>query len=262
VDNPYLELTREFNRGRLRAILSSGQAVVLYRLAVMSKDGDWILREDDESLRHVLAILSRHGARYRLGAPLDLRWLRAGWSSHFEYFEAGLRLRADFVTRPPRTSPPDLAGLWAAPEIREVPVVDLERLAELKKTDREKDYAVIGELARLMTERRAQLLYSRSARDLMRLAREAPEALAPLIAQRPLLAKIGESREAIERALDEERRELMRSNEERLARYFGAAEAWTRLWPEVHRQVAGLSLAEAHAVMTARAEAVLPTRVD
>jgi len=36
----YLALTCEFNEGALRAILSSGQAVVLHRLAVMSKDGD------------------------------------------------------------------------------------------------------------------------------------------------------------------------------------------------------------------------------
>ncbi len=36
-DNPYVELTTAFNRGRLRAVLSSGQAVVMHRLAVMSK---------------------------------------------------------------------------------------------------------------------------------------------------------------------------------------------------------------------------------
>lgn len=34
----YLTLTSEFNEGGLRAIVSSGQAVVLHRLAVMSKD--------------------------------------------------------------------------------------------------------------------------------------------------------------------------------------------------------------------------------
>ncbi|MEI8138991.1 MAG: hypothetical protein WCI03_03895 [bacterium] len=43
--NIYQELTQAFNAGRLRAILSSGQAVVMHRLAVMSKDGDWILGE-------------------------------------------------------------------------------------------------------------------------------------------------------------------------------------------------------------------------
>ena len=33
--NIYLELTEEFNAGRLRCIISSGQAVVLHRLAIM-----------------------------------------------------------------------------------------------------------------------------------------------------------------------------------------------------------------------------------
>jgi hypothetical protein len=42
MNNPYLDLTEELNRGRLRALLSSGQAAVVHRLAVMSKDGDWI----------------------------------------------------------------------------------------------------------------------------------------------------------------------------------------------------------------------------
>ncbi|HVR09442.1 MAG TPA: hypothetical protein VMW75_15455 [Thermoanaerobaculia bacterium] len=38
LSNPYLELTEQLNRGRLRALLSSGQAVVVHRLAIMSKD--------------------------------------------------------------------------------------------------------------------------------------------------------------------------------------------------------------------------------
>ena len=37
--NIYLRFTQQFNHGRLRAILSGGQAVVLHRLAMMSKDG-------------------------------------------------------------------------------------------------------------------------------------------------------------------------------------------------------------------------------
>ena len=74
-ENVYLALNREFNRGALRAIVSSGQAVVLHRLAVMSKAGDWIVREDLESLEHVLEVLASRGARYRFGAPLDARWM-------------------------------------------------------------------------------------------------------------------------------------------------------------------------------------------
>jgi hypothetical protein len=118
MNNPYLELTAEFNRGRLRALLSSGQAVVVHRLAVMSKDGDWILREDAEAIGHVLGVLSFHGARYRFGAPLDLRWLAGGWSAHLEIRREVLRIRTDFVSRPPRIAPEQLARMWDDAEAR------------------------------------------------------------------------------------------------------------------------------------------------
>lgn len=62
MNNPYLELTETFNQGRLRALISSGQAVVVHRLAIMSKDGDWVLREDAEATEHVLGVLAARGA--------------------------------------------------------------------------------------------------------------------------------------------------------------------------------------------------------
>jgi hypothetical protein len=258
MDNPYLRLTRELNSGRLRALLASGQAVVLYRLAIMSKDGDWILREDAEALSHVIATLSGHGARYRYGAPLDVRWLMHGWSSHLEFHQDGLRLRCDFVTRPPRVSPEALAALWRSPELREVPVVTLPVLADLKKTNREKDYAVIGELARRMDDPRLQALHSRSARDLIRLATEHPGVVARAAAERPLLSRVSEGREVLERLLDEERRVLMRQNEERLDRYLVAAKRWGDEWPRLSRALDGLPLPEAHAIMVERATETLP----
>jgi hypothetical protein len=88
----------------------------LLRLAIASKDGDWILREDQEALDHVLGELERRGARYRFGAPLDLRWLRGGWSCHFEFPHQGTRIRTDFFSRPPRLSPTRLAKLWQEQE--------------------------------------------------------------------------------------------------------------------------------------------------
>lgn len=258
MENPYVDLTLAFNQGRLRAILSSGQAVVLYRLAVMSNYGDWILREDAEALDHVLGTLAEQGARYRYGAPLDLRWLAGGWSSHLEVRRDGLRLRTDFVTRPPRLSTSELEQMWREPVMRKIPVVGLAALAELKKTNREKDYPVIGELARQMSDPRLQLLYSRSSRDLERLARQHPEAVEELIGRRPLLAHVGAGREDLERELDAERRVLMRTNEERLARYLEAAQGWAAVWPEVHREMAERPLRDAHTIMTLLAEGILP----
>lgn len=256
--NPYLELTRAFNQGRLRALISSGQAVVVYRLAIMSKDGDWVLREDAEATGHVLGVLGHRGARYRFGAPLDPRWLAGGWSAHFEFFQEGLRLRTDFVSRPPRVAEDELERTWSEAEAAGVEVVGLEPLTALKMTRREKDYAVIGELARRMDDPRSQLLYSRSSRDLVRLAGEHPEAFAEILPRRPLLARVREGRDALDEALDRERRALIRTDEERLARYRAAAEDWAALWPEVARETADLPLEEAHRVVVARAEGVLP----
>lgn len=256
--NIYLQLTEEFNDGRLRAILSSGQAVVLHRLAIMSKDGDWILREDEESTQHVLGVLAKYGARYRFGAPLDTRWLTGGWSAHFEFHHQQLRVRTDFVTRPARVAADHLALLWERNASANPPVVDLATLVDIKKTNREKDYVVIGELARRLPSPREQLLCSRSAKDLAELAAKHPDLTTALVPLRPLLAKVDGTREQLESALDAERRALMHANEERLSQYMVAAEGWSRRWPSVQRQLDGLPLLAAHEQIVAEAEQHLP----
>jgi hypothetical protein len=187
--NPYLDLTAAFNAGRLRALVSSGQAVVMHRLAIMSKDGDWVLREDPEALGHVLEVLAGRGARMSL---------------------------------------------------------------------REKDYAVIGELARRMTDEASALRYSRSARDLIRLAAEHPDVLARVRSERPLLEYVARGRDALEAELDRERRALMHADEARMARDRAAAAGWAAMWPRLSPEIAGLPLLEAHRVVVARAEGVLP----
>ncbi|MBN1269399.1 MAG: hypothetical protein JXB04_07420 [Kiritimatiellae bacterium] len=254
----YIDLTNAFNEGRLRAVLSSGQAVVLHRLAVMSKDGDWILREDEETMKHVLSVLEARGARYRFGAPLDVRWMQGGWSAHFEFRQAPLRIRTDFVTRPPRLSDRDITEMWREQEKKTFPFVNARQLAELKKTNREKDYAVIGELARLLTDPRDQLLLSRSARDILELADRHPELVRELMPLRPALSAVCRGENAVEVALDAERRDLMHANERRLQRYLQAAETWAAMWPDVAEEMAGVPLREAHRVMATRAEGVLP----
>jgi hypothetical protein len=254
--NIYLELTEKFNEGRLRAIISSGQAVVLHRLAIMSKDGDWILREDDESLAHVLGVLAGYESFYRFGAPLDIRWMAGGWSAHFEFRRQPLRVRTDFVTRPPRIDSTSLSRLWTAGS--DWPVLGLVDLAEIKKTNREKDYAVIGELARLMSSPREQLLYSRSARDLSVLAAAQPDLAGELSTRRPLLNQVHLGRDQLERALDEERRQLIRANEERLARYNQAASRWRAAWPALEQDIRKADLLSAHQMVIDRALELLP----
>lgn len=259
VDNIYTKLTGEFNLGRFRAVICSGQAAVLHRVAIMSKDGDWIVREDQESCRHILSVLERHGAHYRFGAPLDIRWLVHGWSSHFEFNLETLRVRTDFFSRPPRISDTDLETLWQDQSVKQPPYVNLTQLARMKQTDREKDYVVIGELARRMTDPADQLRFSRSALDLMGLADKYPLLIASLSLERPLLSIVKEGRDVLEAALDAERRGMIHANEKRLAQYEAASLCWQERWPDVHRQTEGLALSQAHDIFVKTAETFLPT---
>ncbi len=261
MSNIYLELTRKFNSDQTRAILAGGQAVVLHRLAIMSKDGDWILREDRETMEHVRAILEQHGARYRFGTPLDVRWMAGGWSAHLEFQWQEIRVRTDFVTRPPRLGEESVQRIWRTAEGQETPFLGAMDLAALKKTNREKDYAVIGELARRMPDLDSQILYSRSARDLIDLAEQHPDHVQGLMGKRPALRTISQGREALEAALDAERRQLIRANEERLAKYMEAAKSWASAWPALSREMEGLALSEAHQLMVRRAETLLPFAV-
>jgi hypothetical protein len=256
--NIYVRLTEQFNEGKLRAVICSGQAVVLHHLAIMSKDGDWIVREDEESMHYLLGILSGHGAHYRFGAPLDIRWMKGGWSSHFEFQFKGLRIRTDFFTRPPRISLADLERMWNEHQSSQLPFVNVKDLAELKKTNREKDYVIIGELARQMKDPRDQLLYSRSARDIIDLAEKYPDILREVSAKRPLLLKYNEGKEKLEELLDAEKRTLIHENEKRLAAYLKAAEKWSAIWPDVEKELPKDSLHKAHQMITRRAENILP----
>ena len=254
----YLDLTREFNAGGTRAVLSSDQAVVMHRLAVMSKDGDWIVRETAPALRHVLGVLARRNAKYRFGAPFDVRWMAGGWSSHLEFALPSLRVRTDFVTRPPRIPPTDIEGLWREQAGKDIPYVDARRLVELKKTNREKDYAVIGELARLLENPRERLLASRSAREIAAFAVSDPSLIRSLTGARPVLERAFESLDSLEAALDAERRTLIHANERRIEGYLEAASAWQAAWPSVQREIERLPLLEAHERIVARALDVLP----
>lgn len=258
----YLELTREFNAGRPRTVLCSGQACVLHRLAIASKDGAWILREDEEALEHVLGVLARRGARYRFGAPLDVRWMSGGWSAHLEFPDEDVRVRTDFFTRPPRVSEAELRSLWQRPDVPEPAFTDARLTAQMKMTDRERDWAFVGELARLLPDPRDELRYSRSPRDIQRLAREHPALVRELVRERPLLAFVDAGSERLDEELDRERRAAMRLNVQRLSAYGDAARAWASAWPAVERATRALSLREAHRVVVAEALSCLPTALS
>jgi hypothetical protein len=253
--NSYFDLTEEFNAAGAVAALASGQAVVFYRVSMMSKDGDWVLRETPEACRQVLSVLERHGARYRPGAPLDIRWLAGGWSSHFEFFDRDRRrIRCDFLSRPPRVPPQEIEAFFTRPAAPGDPlVVGLEPLIQMKRTQRAKDYPVIGELARLLPPAREIELTTDPDRILE---------LAPLHgagSSRPSAraARAGAPREQVVAALAAEIDAWQQADAARVARYEDAAQPYLASFRRA--DIGALPLAAAHHELVALAERLLPT---
>jgi hypothetical protein len=228
---------------------------------MMSKDGDWIIRDDDEAFSWVLSVLAGFKAKYRLGAPLDRRWLSAGWSSHFEFFLEGLRVRADFFSRPPRIEAEELASLWREAEHQAIPVVNLVSLAEQKKTMREKDYPIIGALAERMSDVRQKLKYARNAQAIIELSSQYPDVFQEAAKSRPLLLDASKGRDALEESLDRERRKFMRLDEDRLLKFSEAGAPWLAKWESLSKKASTLELLDAHNFLVESAKGVLPVSV-
>lgn len=253
--NTYFDLTEEMNAGGAPiAALASGQAVVFYRLALMSKDGDWILQETPEACRRALAVLQKYEAHYRPGAPLDVRWLRGGWSSHFELFDPqNRRIRCDFVSRPPRVRSEEVAALFSpSQEPEPLLVVGLEPLIRMKQTQRAKDYPIIGELARLLTPEKELELTTDPDRVL---------ALAPVYGKDSgrssvQVARAGGSREDVVVALAREADRLQQQDRARLEKYRRASEPYFRELQAA--RIGDLALPEAHERICDLAERWLP----
>ena len=249
--NIYFELTREMNEEGPIAALASGQAVVFYRLAMMSKDGDWILQETPEACRRMLAVLTRHGARYRPGAPLDIRWLAGGWSSHFEFFDPeGRRIRCDFLSRPPRVRSTEVAGLFTSGD--PTLVVPVEPLISMKQTQRAKDYPVIGELARLLPPEREVELTTDPDRVLALAPRHGEGSQRRAVQ----LCRAGGSREEVVVELAREADRMQNEDRLRLERYRAAAEPFLRELQTA--DILGLPLQQAHHQLVELAERRLP----
>jgi hypothetical protein len=254
VPNIYFELTEAFNAKGPVVALASGQAVVFYRVAIMSKDGDWVIRETPEACATVLQELDGRGARYRHGAPLDARWLAGGWSSHFEFSDdRQRRVRCDFLSRPPRVPQSAVARLFAdVKESSAMNVVDIDALIAMKQTQRAKDYAVIGELARLLPPAREIELTTDPDR-IVALA-------APLgcSSPRPVarLAAAGADRHAVVLALAAEIDSLQLADRQRMAAYEAAARPYVDACRAA--EISAIPLREAHDIMVDLAERLLP----
>ncbi len=257
MQNFYFDLTKEFNAEGPIVALASGQAVVYYRLSLMSKDGDWILRETPEACERVLSVLAKYGARYRPGAPLDVRWLRGGWSSHFEFSDSeGRRVRCDFLTRPPRVTLGEVDDLFKGFDRQgKMLVVGLEPLIRMKQTQRAKDYPIVGELSRLLPPER-EIEWTTDPDRLLELATLVGGDTERLAVR---VARSGGAREDVVVALAKEVDRRQQLDRARVDRFRSASANYLREFQAA--DLGQFTLREAHERLCGLAEDLLPERL-
>ena len=135
----------------MRHVLTSGMACVEYGIQQNTKDTDWIIHPDDlESLVTLLCECQRGltGSNWMVsyrplfGASLSKEYHQGGWTSHLLIRDAPLAAEhhLDFFGKAPRLK--DDAWLAQSGGIASKSVV-----AQMKKTDRAKDWPIVNGLA-------------------------------------------------------------------------------------------------------------------
>jgi len=138
------------NRGVVCAI-TSGLACVHYGVAETTKDCDLLCHPSSfGTLLNFLdeTKISGMSCHYRgnISPPLDARWHRGGWTSHFQWDNEPELTKLDVFGYALRQSSPwfeEVSGKYANENI----------VAEMKRTDRDKDWPFIDSLGTMMLHR-------------------------------------------------------------------------------------------------------------
>jgi hypothetical protein len=153
-------LVRELHARGVVCAITSGLACVHYGVAETTKDCDLLCHPNSfQTLFDLLeeTKVSGQSCHYRgnITPPLDARWHRGGWTSHFQWGTPPNVTTLDVFGHAVRESSPwqdDVAGLYAGQHV----------VAEMKRTDRDKDWPFINSLG-------VELLRSRDPRGWLHL---------------------------------------------------------------------------------------------
>ncbi len=235
----YENLVRELRSRGVICAITSGMACVHYGIAETTKDCDLLCHPG--SFPTLLTLLAQtkidgHDCHYRgnISPPLDARWHRGGWTSHFQWDTQPDATTLDIFGHALRESSPwlhDIFGLYAG----------ANTVAAMKRTNRDKDWAFVTALGVRMIEADDQRgwLHVFNA-----------DTLLELLGQHQCPPDLAASRPALDLGL---------RNDPRLA---GALNAERKLWEELDRR--RIHILQRHlrayvsAVRTARAAKALP----
>jgi hypothetical protein len=201
----YLDLVTRAQASGIVCGITSGMACVHYGVAQTTKDCDLLCKPESSSAFFDLIDSTEFrgvSAAYRgnLSPPFDARWMAGGWTSHFIWaLPDGDGAKLDIFGVPPRASTrweDDLRGAYVGPHT----------VAEMKRTNREKDWPFITSLGTLMLDAGEESgwlhLFDISALRRMKRVASPPD---ELLKWRPVLSVLDGADDEIEFALRAER---------------------------------------------------------
>ena len=257
----YAELERFYEdlvaRARSRGVvcaITSGMACVAFGVAQSTQDCDLLCAPD--STGKLLDLLSEtklegHPPDYRgrMTPPLDARWFRGGWTSHFAWERLGSEAYLDIFGLAPRGSSPweaEIRGFYAGPHT----------VAEMKRTNRAKDWPFVTAIgARMLAAGDPRGWLHIYDEPLLRAFDGAAHAPEDLLKRRPILELAKDSR--LRPALHAEIQFWHELDRIRLHIYERAVRPyWTAL--RKSRLPSGTPLAVQHAIRVRCAENHLP----
>jgi hypothetical protein len=219
--------------------ITSGMACVRYGLQQITKDSDWIIPgEDLACLRGLFTRLEGELPPWRIsyrqicGAPLEEEFMSHGWTSHLLVWDSAgsMEHKVDIFSKPPRVRSEELtadAEGWA----------DQHVVAQMKKTNRDKDWPIVHRLGEQLWEKRQAegLLHIAEFGALMAAWQAtSPDVRERMALRRPLLGALALpaklERLRFERMLLLERLIWQRVNERRHACYTGPWRRFYRSW--------------------------------
>ncbi len=251
----YLELVRRAQERGIRCAITSGMACVAFEVAESTKDCDLLC--DPEMADKFIALLAesplgdaRCQYRGNISPPLDARWHKGGWTSHFEW--PGTDGYLDVFGIAPRARSSWLDEMMP-------PYVHPHVVADMKRTGRDKDWPFLTALGVKLVEGgdTRGWLHIYDEDRMAELLVKNPSIPATIIESRPLLQMLLNRNPGLAAALRLERTFWMELSKLRVREYEHLLRPYL---VAVRKASAGktLSLLEDHQLRVACAEVHLP----
>jgi hypothetical protein len=150
---PLERVLSAFEEAGVKHLILGGQAAIAYGVSQFTQDADLWIEPTVRNVARLRNALKSLRARPRFLPPLELRHLKRGHGIHFVLPYGNGSFYLDLLGKPPRVG--SFADAWRDATVVNwrglgIRILDVRRLVDTKKTNRDQDYIVIQRLSELV----------------------------------------------------------------------------------------------------------------